>query len=200
MTETKTVNRIIRLHLPNGTTSQVTQSVTFTRSGVVENQPLARSISGQTGLQASGSTFVDWSAWIPEGNGMFAAFTAPEIPGYTAVPASIVAAMALPDDSTVYADIRYVANSQSLSGSTSMSTSMGSQSLSGSTMNSLSPTNQTTSDGSLSGRQPASSVKGHLLPQTGANSRPATAMGVVTGLVASLGALFGISKKKRQDD
>lgn len=116
---------------------------------------------------------------------MFAAFSAPEISGYTAVPASIAAARPLPNDSTVYVDIKYVKNNQSLNGST---------------INSLAPTNQTTSDSSLNGRQPASSVKGRLLPQTGANSRPATTMGVVTGLVASLGALLGISKKKRQDD
>ena len=182
LTDTKTVRRIIRHHYSDGTTYEVTQSVTFKRFGVAESQ-----------------SSIKWGAWIPEGDGTFAAYAAPALYGYVAQPSVVSAAVASPDSATTYVDIYYQPVKQSGSTSTPASTSGHIRPSLTSQTSQSSGNGQTTSANSLSARQPAASVKEHVLPQTGTSSQPSTAMGIVTGLVASLGAFLGIGKKKKHN-
>lgn len=180
----KTVHRIIRIHYPNGTVRYVEQSVMFKRAG--------------------GSA--DPLAWIPAdgSNGMYAAFAAPELAGYTAVadPRLATGELASSDQQgVIYRDIYYVANGHSLSGSTSGPASLSGHSLASvSQAGSSTAAGQTTVSSGVNGQQPAASVKEHQLPQTGNGSHPSTVMGALTGIVASLGALLGLGKKKKKTD
>ena len=182
LTDTKTVRRIIRHHYSDGTTYEVTQSVTFKRFGVAESQ-----------------SSIKWGAWISEGNGTFAAYTAPALYGYVAQPSVVSAAVASLDSATTYVDIYYQPVKQSGSTSRPASTSGHIRPSLTSQTSQSSENGQATSANSLSARQPAASVKEHVLPQTGTSSQPSTAMGIVTGLVASLGAFLGIGKKKKHN-
>lgn len=200
-TETKDVTRTINVHNPDGTTDTTTQTATLSRTVT-------------TDLSTGESTYGDWST------GTWDSFTAPEISGYTASPASVSEQTVTSDTADTTVDITYSANStgdttdttddsDTTDTSDDQTDSSSSTDDSGTTLPLTGGTTASTTGGTTTASTSdttTASTSGTTLPLTGGSSLPSTgdttnsAAGLVAVLIAAALFIAGSTHVRKRTD
>lgn len=179
--DTKTIKRTITAYLPNGTTQDLSQTITLSRSVTKDL------VTGQI-------TYGNWTT------GSFASVNAPEVPGYTP---NVSVVPAVDDVSTDYVDphivITYAAN-KSVTPNQPVTPGQPSQPNT-STQHQQGNNNNSETNASLHGQagESASSTQGNKLPQTGNHGSNLAVIGLLgISLVSMLG--LDLHKRKQLDN